>query len=522
MMRKWQNRMAWVRVAMVAVAAAGLSPGGALAEEDGYRLTRVRFYPMPGQAAAMVGGKFTGSAVGATTDAVTLAEVKSAPVEGQWNEIAVEKASVYRYLKYEAPAGSHGRVAEIEFYSGAAKIPAAKVFGTYGHWNKEAPTHAKAFDGDTGTVFESVVADHQYCGIELPAEALAPALSFSPDPVWDKNRGASEMPISVTIRGGESAMVRYTVDGTVPSESTGMQYTGPIRVERNTFFTAVSFAPGKSPNGPVTAVYRVGPDAMTEPLVRTFHAGNSLSDIVANGALARVAGAAGRNIDVRKHTAPGITTPALWKATGGFGDTNHEEAFSKRKIDHLFTQPYGSGVKQQVQASGDFYELCRKYNPEVQHWLYAQWPPTSNSDSIAEAKGEFASLGLKPAKTWEEGVLNQMKYVEHVKAAMDAADPSRKATKIVPAGLALVNLKREIDAGRMPGAEHLFPLVYTDGLHMNAKGCYFVALVFYACIYEESPEGKVSAVGTGLSEEQARIMQRVAWETVRAYGSSPK
>jgi hypothetical protein len=36
-------------------------------------------------------------------------------------------------------------------------------------------------------------------------------------------------------------------------------------------------------------------------------------------------------------------------------------------------------------------------------------------------------------------------------------------------------------------------------------------------LYRESPEGKVLPLGTGLTSEQAKMMQRLAWDVVKNY-----
>jgi hypothetical protein len=59
---------------------------------------------------------------------------------------------------------------------------------------------------------------------------------------------------------------------------------------------------------------------------------------------------------------------------------------------------------------------------------------------------------------------------------------------------------------------------FDDDLHLSSKGQYLVALVFYVCMYRQSPEGRVTFADTGLTEEQARVYQRIAWDTVQDYG----
>jgi hypothetical protein len=54
-----------------------------------------------------------------------------------------------------------------------------------------------------------------------------------------------------------------------------------------------------------------------------------------------------------------------------------------------------------------------------------------------------------------------------------------------------------------------------DQKHPNATGTYLAACVFYATIYGKSPEGLPGPIG-GLTDEQARPLQTIAWKTVQA------
>jgi hypothetical protein len=53
-----------------------------------------------------------------------------------------------------------------------------------------------------------------------------------------------------------------------------------------------------------------------------------------------------------------------------------------------------------------------------------------------------------------------------------------------------------------------------DKSHPNKAGTYLAACVFYAAIYGKSPEGLPGQVG-GLTDAEARSLQRIAWECVR-------
>jgi hypothetical protein len=234
-----------------------------------------------------------------------------------------------------------------------------------------------------------------------------------------------------------------------------------------------------------------------------------------------MAQSAGRTLEFHRFTIPGAPTDWLWDHPGsGFGDSRYEQAFFVlAPIDHLSTQPFaghGRSIENEAEYSGRFYDACRKHSPDVQMWLYVQWPDQKFNDSWAKGTGAVKDLHLKPAATWHEGVANHVTYTEAVRDRMNAV-AGRKPVLIVPAGLALATLKTEVEAGRVPGMKEFFPEIFADGVHLTPKGRYLVSLVFYGCLFKESPEGKVSALTTGLTDQQAALFQRIAWDTVKTY-----
>ena len=56
-----------------------------------------------------------------------------------------------------------------------------------------------------------------------------------------------------------------------------------------------------------------------------------------------------------------------------------------------------------------------------------------------------------------------------------------------------------------------------DKNHPSKTGTYFTACVFYATIFGKSPEGLPGNIG-GLTNEQARELQAIAWKTVQMKG----
>ena len=482
---------------------------------DDIAVTKVRFFPRAGFAARMKGGKFGGSNEGATTDFKDIAIIKEIPPEGAWTEITVAKPVAYRFVKYEAPLASYGNVAEIEFYAGDTKLTGTP-FGTTGSRDDKGNDFTKALDGNTDTFFDGKEQHDQYVGYDLGPEsqAMKPDLS----PASGNYPDAVEVTITTKTPG---ASIKYALGGRDPSSANGNEYKAPVKVDKNSILIAVAVKPGRADSPETIATYRIGAKAADANTVRTFHIGNSLTDTI-DGWLAPLAESAGKKLDFHRFTIPGAPTEWLLAHSGnGFGDCRFREAFVVlAPINHIFTQPFaghGRSVTNEADCSGQFFDLCHESSPDVQMWLYCQWPAPDFKDRWAQWKGDdLKSIDRKPAETWQEAAFNHLAYTELVRDQLMKTWKG-KPILIVPGGPALAKLKDEIDAGKVPGMTDFNQTVYADGIHMTNPGRYLIALVHYACIYKEDPTGKVSLLKSGLTEEQAKIFQRIAWETVSGY-----
>src|SRR4051794_32359275 len=148
---------------------------------DDYAITRIRFYPRTGHAAEMKGGRFVGSLTSATNDFEDIVQIKDAPAEEQWTEIAVppDRIRAYRFVKYHARNDVWADIAELEFYVRDRKLSGAP-FGTSG--SREASNDPTlAFDGDTKSFFRGTSGFNQYVGLDLgpDSQAAAPTTSVA-------------------------------------------------------------------------------------------------------------------------------------------------------------------------------------------------------------------------------------------------------------------------------------------------------------------------------------------------------
>jgi len=484
-------------------------------------VNRVRFVPAPGKAARMVGGRIEGSNTGPTNDFVTLATIKSAPAEGRATELRFANDKLYRYIKYYAPEGSYGSVAEVEFYHDDTRLM-GESFGTANGADAQR-TFASALDANPATIFESKSPDGSYVGLDIARGYVTAAPTFSP------GAGRFDTPPMVTLASATAgATIRYTLDGSNPARAQGQTYRAPFALSQGRVpVNAIASSKCRFDSPVSEATYAVGPQAAPVSAMKTYHVGNSLTDTI-NGWLKPIADSAGAAHTFARWTIPGATVKWIWEHPGGgFGEpegANQLTTFvrsSYAPITHMTVQPFSDpSINLEGAAAVKMFEAALAGSPDLQPWIYAQWPP------MTEWKTDVMSIGASwseppwvvPSKptSWDEAVQNHMRYHEAFRAYVDERIGG-KPVRIVPGGLALLALKQAVDQGRVPGMSNFFQMAFSDDLHLTARASYLVALVFYSSFYQTSPEGRVTSEGSQLTAEQARIFQRIAWDTVRNY-----
>ncbi len=98
--------------------------------------------------------------------------------------------------------------------------------------------------------------------------------------------------------------------------------------------------------------------------------------------------------------------------------------------------------------------------------------------------------------------------------------PGRPKPLLVPGGLALVNLKKEIEAGKVPGMTSFFLSIFTENgtdFHLSSQGRTFISMLFYTCLWKRDPRGAVSHPKSGLTAAQNTAFQNVVWATAQSY-----
>lgn len=507
-------------------------PGGEPPAEGCWELPRVdraRLLAPDGQAAALVGGKIVGSTSSPTNGFVDLAVVNEAPADGQWLELRFDSDTAYRYVKYYGPGGSHGLLAELELYAGDERLDGG-AFGSAGSLDDAGTVFENALDGDPETFFQGPLPNDNYVGLDLGAGHELGAPSFTPA------AGSAAAGDVITLEAGPDTSIWYTVDGSDPATN-GVPYAAPITLPPGTtMIKAIAVGHCALPSPVVTAVFSTGGSgggtgAGTPSVQSSMHIGNSLTDTI-NDLLPTLAADGGISLDYNRYTIPGAGT---WlydqNPTGGFGVADVQETLRTRPFDHLSMQPFPNQPCQPApSADGDDSDsgyLAQAWadamtqNPDVQLWVYQQWPAPADFVNCMSGGGWTRGDWAPPAPSdWESAVRNELAYQEAVRAELVALHPEAPPPYIVPGGLGLVALKQAVDAGEVPGMSDFFGTFFLDGgadIHLTAPGAYFIGLVFYASLFQADPSALGNDSAGVLSDEQAAIFQRIAWETVQSY-----
>jgi hypothetical protein len=217
-------------------------------------------------------------------------------------------------------------------------------------------------------------------------------------------------------------------------------------------------------------------DAKSKGEIQILFIGNSftyyhdLPKMVAD--LAKAGGQ--RRLRYERETPGGCTLEKHWK------DGKALAKIHSRKWDFVVLQDHSQAAFQKGESMFDY---GTKFDAEIKKQgaetiLYMTWalqnkPDTQTSITKAylklakELKANVAPVG----KSWESALAADKKLVLHAK----------------------------------------------DKKHPNATGTYLAACVFYSTIYSKSPEGLPGRIG-GLTDDEARALQAIAWKTVQAMG----
>jgi fibronectin type 3 domain-containing protein/glucose/arabinose dehydrogenase len=152
-------------------------------------VSQVQYAPRASWANRMVGGIFQGSNDPTfTTGVVNLFTITAAPTAGVFTSAAVTSTATFSYVRYLAPAGSFGNVADLVFDGTPVGTAAPKltgtVTGTVGSYQNDGNTIANVFDGNLNTFFDGPTGNGNYVQEAFSLPANITQIQYSPRPSW--------------------------------------------------------------------------------------------------------------------------------------------------------------------------------------------------------------------------------------------------------------------------------------------------------------------------------------------------
>jgi hypothetical protein len=443
-----------------------------------------------------------------------LGEIKTVPAHGQWGELAIENNTTpYRWIAYAAPPGSHGNLAEIEFYSGEKKLLGIP-------FNAFSPNGASrmATDGDIKTFYDGRDADNQFTGLDIGA------LATGPGPTANPAEGEYKDAVTVTLAGAQpGAVIRYTLDGTLPTPAHGDFYSTPIPIAKTTTITAITFQNGLAPTPPAYSTYIIGAGIHAASL----QIGNSLTQLGTGFQRQALTGG---------HVNPnvifgmgGAFTKKLWGAAMTPDiDPTYKEANGRwnrqwptlTQVNNFTMQPRDFDVQEEADYDIRWMNFVRQKTPDVQPWLYIEWTEMARkrpTDLGTQPTSEMRKVW--PAATWEESMSAMVLYGEDLQREVKEIYKEGKAPRVLPSALAVGWFHHQIEKGEFPGVkpDDFYPRFFRDQVHLNTDGAFLVTCTWYSAFFGESPEGKVLPVQTNLSFAQAQAMEKIAWNVIKNY-----
>lgn len=157
-----------------------------------------------------------------------------------------------------------------------------------------------------------------------------------------------------------------------------------------------------------------------------------------------------------------------------------------------------------------FYDMARAANPNGQFYLQETW------HSLRSGSGEVVEFDDGMAIPWRDRLAQDLPRWQGVVDRVNAKTGGD--IRLLPAGQAMARLDDAIQAGTVPGLNHIQD-VFADDIHPNDIGFYFLALLQYGVLTGDSPVGlphqlsnRWGAKYAAPSPALATRLQQIAWE----------
>ncbi len=164
-----------------------------------------------------------------------------------------------------------------------------------------------------------------------------------------------------------------------------------------------------------------------------------------------------------------------------------------------------------------FYLYAEDHNPDIQVYVYEIWHCLPNGIGA-----DCAHVPAVPA--WRQKLVDDLELWERMVDSLNSAHNPVKPVCMIPGGQGLIKLYDAVMAGELPGISQMDAL-FEDHIHLNDLGRYYIALIHFAMLHNQNPQGLTNELRTQWGGNyspiptiaQAAVLQRLAWETVNEY-----
>lgn len=267
-----------------------------------------------------------------------------------------------------------------------------------------------------------------------------------------------------------------------------------------------------------------GVAAEPRPLdLRIIQSGHSLTDPIPDPLKALIRAGGNRAAVVERSTIPGSPMDWRWNNAPSGGLPNARTQIGDfdvlvltERVPLSGTLPWHNSPAQALTWANHAWSEGRG-GAGAETILYATWveidsgPGADNEDNDPEREVVFrARLDLEMAG-WE-------KIRDHVNANRMPGAPEMR---MIPGPLLMAALYDGIERGDVPDLEDISD-VFTDSIHLNDIGAYYIALAHYAVIFNRDPRGLPNRIGMASSPSRALAewMQQTVWRVVSTYPGS--
>jgi hypothetical protein len=177
------------------------------------------------------------------------------------------------------------------------------------------------------------------------------------------------------------------------------------------------------------------------------------------------------------------------------------------------------GIFETYQYADSFFVYANTYNPNIKVYLYEDWHCILSGTPT----GCDYDIDSNP---WRQRIDDDLPMWESVVDTLNARFSPTNPVCLIPATQGLAHVYDSIYAGVMPGLSDINDL-FSDNIHLNDVGKYFVACVHFSTIFGTSPIGLTNQLKVwwggnfeAPTPELALKFQQIAWEVSNTYTQS--